>query len=83
MQNKEPDHFLLLFKGKMIVHAGGHVSGFKNRRNLSDNAVSTDIALYHVRGIIKAFTFVLNSIKRNYRARYSSCSSSYKSFFIK
>ena len=25
VQNKEPDHFYLLFKGKMVVHEGGHV----------------------------------------------------------
>lgn len=31
VQNKEPDHFLLIFKGKMVVHAGGRASGFKNR----------------------------------------------------
>ncbi len=26
VQNKEPDHFLLLFKNKFVVHEGGHVS---------------------------------------------------------
>jgi hypothetical protein len=30
VQGKEPDHFLSLFKGRMIVHAGGKASGFKN-----------------------------------------------------
>ena len=31
VQSKEPDHFLLVFKGKMVVHSGGCASSFKNR----------------------------------------------------
>ncbi|XP_071484632.1 LOW QUALITY PROTEIN: advillin-like [Diadema antillarum] len=30
VQGKEPQHFLQLFKGKMIIHMGGHSSGFKH-----------------------------------------------------
>jgi len=30
VQNKEPNHLLLLFKNKFVVHEGGHASGFKN-----------------------------------------------------
>lgn len=26
VQNKEPDHFYLIFKGKLVIHEGGHVS---------------------------------------------------------
>lgn len=49
VQNKEPDHFLQLFKGRMIVHEGGCASGFKN---LNDKDVyDTDgVSLFHVRG---------------------------------
>jgi len=49
VQNKEPDHFLQLFKGRMIIHEGGCASGFKN---LNDKDVyDTDgISLFHVRG---------------------------------
>ena len=49
VQNKEPDHFLQLFKGKMIVHEGGCASGFKN---LNDKDVydNDGISLFHVRG---------------------------------
>eukprot|EP01099_Mayorella_cantabrigiensis_P000414 TRINITY_DN1191_c0_g1_i1.p1 TRINITY_DN1191_c0_g1~~TRINITY_DN1191_c0_g1_i1.p1 ORF type:complete len:857 (-),score=275.17 TRINITY_DN1191_c0_g1_i1:59-2320(-) len=49
VQNKEPDHFLQLFKGKMIIHEGGCASGFKN---LNDKDVyDTDgVSLFHVRG---------------------------------
>lgn len=48
-QGKEPNHFLTLFKGNMVVHSGGRASGFKNR----DDADSYDVdgvSLYHVRG---------------------------------
>ena len=31
VQSKEPDHFLLVFKGRMVVHSGGRASSFKNR----------------------------------------------------
>lgn len=49
VQNKEPNHFLSLFKGKMVVHEGGVPSAFKNRNETSN--VSVDgIGLYHVRG---------------------------------
>lgn len=33
VQNKEPPHFYAMFKGKMVVHAGGKASGFKNRND--------------------------------------------------
>ena len=31
VQGKEPNHFLTLFKGRMVVHSGGRASAFKNR----------------------------------------------------
>lgn len=50
VQNKEPEHFLALFKGKMIVHEGGVPSGFKNSKE-SQNPCDTDAnRLYHVKG---------------------------------
>lgn len=30
-KHAEPDHFLALWDNKMVVHDGGHASGFKNR----------------------------------------------------
>lgn len=49
VQNKEPDHFLLVFKGKMVVHSGGRASGFKNRCD-SDSYDVDGTRLFHVRG---------------------------------
>jgi len=49
VQGKEPNHFLTLFKGKMIVHKGGAASGFKNRLDV-DSTNQTGISLYHVKG---------------------------------
>ena len=49
VQNKEPDHFLLVFKGKMVVHSGGRASGFKNRAD-SDSYDVDGTRLFHVRG---------------------------------
>jgi len=49
IQNKEPDHFLSLFKGKFIVHKGGKGSGFKNSEQ-KDEYDTDGISLFHVRG---------------------------------
>lgn len=49
VQNKEPDHFLLVFRGKMVVHSGGKASGFKNR-NDTDSYDVDGTRLFHVRG---------------------------------
>lgn len=49
VQNKEPNHFLRLFKGKMVVHAGGRASGFKNK-NDKDSYDTDGISLFHIRG---------------------------------
>ena len=50
VQNKEPDHFLLVFKGKMVVHSGGRASSFKNRVD-QDSYDVDGTRLFHVRGI--------------------------------
>jgi len=49
VQGKEPEHFLMLFRGKMIVHAGGKASGFKNKADI-DSYDQDGISLFHVRG---------------------------------
>jgi len=49
VQNKEPQHFLALFKGKMVVHEGGVASGFKNV-NEGDSFDNDGISLFHVKG---------------------------------
>lgn len=46
---KEPEHFLRHFKGKMIIHAGGCASGFKNL-NDKDTYDTDGVSLFHVRG---------------------------------
>ena len=49
VQNKEPDHFLLVFRGRMVVHSGGRASGFKNRAD-QDSYDVDGTRLFHVRG---------------------------------
>jgi hypothetical protein len=49
VQNKEPNHFLQLFKGKMVVHNGGKASGFKNRADI-DSYDTDGVSLYHIKG---------------------------------
>ncbi|KAE9023440.1 Villin-1 [Phytophthora rubi] len=49
VQGKEPAHFRALFKGTMIVHAGGKASGFANRDD--EDSYDTDgVSLYQVKG---------------------------------
>jgi len=49
VMGKEPNHFLCLFKGRMVVHAGGMASAFKNR-NEGDSYDTDGVALYHIKG---------------------------------
>lgn len=49
VQNKEPPHFYLIFKGKFIVHSGGKASGFKNIAD-KDSYDTDGVSLYQVRG---------------------------------
>jgi hypothetical protein len=49
VQGKEPNHFLTLFKGRMIVHEGGVASGFKNRKD-KDSFDSDGVSLFHIKG---------------------------------
>ena len=49
VQGKEPNHFLSVFKGKMVVHNGGVDSGFKNVKDKAAHDANSN-TLYHVRG---------------------------------
>jgi len=49
VQGKEPAHFRQMFKGSMIVHAGGKASGFKNKQD-ADSYDTDGISLFHVKG---------------------------------
>jgi len=49
VMNKEPNHFLALFKGTMVVHEGGKAGAFKNRQE-ADSYSAGLTNLYHVRG---------------------------------
>ena len=54
-QGKEPDHMVMLFQGKMVIHKGGKASGFKNRA--AEDTYDTDgVSLFHVRGTEEAAT---------------------------
>ena len=49
VQNKEPDHFMLIFKGKMIIHSKGSAAGHKGR--LGKKTYEADsISLFQVHG---------------------------------
>lgn len=49
LQGKEPAHFRALFKGKMVVHAGGKASGFTNSTD-TDSYDTDGVSLYHIKG---------------------------------
>lgn len=49
VQNKEPNHFLTLFKGKMVIHTGGVASSFNNSGEV-DTTSRAGTHLYHIRG---------------------------------
>lgn len=49
VQGKEPSHFRSLFKGHMVIHAGGKASGFRNRDD-GDSYDTDGVSLFHVKG---------------------------------
>lgn len=57
-QGKEPAHFRTIFKGRMIVHAGGKASGFRNRAD-TDSKDTDGTALFHVKGSSELNTFAM------------------------
>jgi hypothetical protein len=69
VQGKEPNHFLALFKGKMVVHNGGVDSGFKNVKDKASHDANSN-TLYHVRG-----TSALNTRASEVKAHASSLNS--------
>ena len=54
-QGKEPLHFCSLFQGKMVIHAGGLASGFKNSTE-KDTYDTDGVMLYQCKGTKKANT---------------------------
>jgi len=54
-QGQEPRHFLMLWKGKMVVFLGGHASGFRNVHDM-DTYDADGTRLFHVRGTCEADT---------------------------
>ncbi|XP_014671619.1 PREDICTED: gelsolin, cytoplasmic-like isoform X2 [Priapulus caudatus] len=49
VQGEEPDHFLTVFKGKMVVFMGGRASGFRNVHD-HDTYDVDGTRLFHIRG---------------------------------
>lgn len=49
VQGKEPDHFISLFKGEMVIKFGGVASGFKNVDE-EEQEDENGPALFHVKG---------------------------------
>lgn len=45
-EGKEPLHFFMIFKHRLLIYQGGHASGFKN---VKDQAFSSDTRLFQVR----------------------------------
>jgi len=48
VMGREPDHFLALWDNKMVVHDGGHASGFKNRFD-KDSYDTDGVMLYQMK----------------------------------
>jgi hypothetical protein len=63
VQGKEPAHFRSLFRGRMIVHAGGKASGFKNRAD-TDSYDSDGIGLFHIKGTNEINTYAVQVSER-------------------
>jgi len=49
-QGREPNHFLTLFKGKMVIHNGGYASAFKNKKESDTSVDANATRLYHIKG---------------------------------
>jgi hypothetical protein len=49
VMNKEPPHFMKIFQNKLVIHAGGIGSGFKNV-DQADEYDTDGVRLFHVRG---------------------------------
>ncbi|XP_065196532.1 gelsolin, cytoplasmic-like [Sycon ciliatum] len=49
VQGHEPEHFLRIFEGKLVIHEGGKASGFRNLKD-TDSYDTDGTRLFHVRG---------------------------------
>ncbi|XP_014671689.1 PREDICTED: gelsolin, cytoplasmic-like [Priapulus caudatus] len=58
VQGREPEHFLTIFKGRMVVLMGGKASGFKNIHD-HDTFDVDGTRLFHVRGSTETNTRAL------------------------
>lgn len=58
-QGSEPQHFLALFKGKMVVHDGGYGSSFGNRKE--EDVKQAPVALYHIHGQTEINTYAVQT----------------------
>jgi hypothetical protein len=64
-QGKEPKHFRSLFKGGMVVHYGGHASGFRTANDSSNSSSAetdktesaTTTACFHIKGTNETNTY--------------------------
>jgi hypothetical protein len=61
-QGKEPKHFRSLFKGGMVVHYGGHASGFRTANDSSsgeqdETESATTTACFHIKGTNETNTY--------------------------
>jgi len=72
VQNKEPDHFLALFKGKFIIHKGGRASGFKNSTE-KDSYDTDGTRLFHVRGTNQLNTRAVQVEEKAYMLNSNDC----------
>lgn len=66
VQNKEPEHFLQIFKGKMIVKKGGFASAFVAVKKTTDveSRVKEGVHLFHIRGTSSLNTRAIEVIAR-------------------
>eukprot|EP00026_Physarum_polycephalum_P002067 Phypoly_transcript_02071.p1 GENE.Phypoly_transcript_02071~~Phypoly_transcript_02071.p1 ORF type:complete len:829 (+),score=189.83 Phypoly_transcript_02071:487-2973(+) len=56
VQNKEPNHFVSLFDGKLIIKQGGHPSGFKTVAQETAPSSDSPVQLYQIRGATEITT---------------------------
>jgi len=49
VMGKEPEHFLRMFKGTMVIHSGGNASAFENIQAVNDYDMD-GTSLFHIKG---------------------------------
>jgi len=63
-QNKEPEHFLRIFHGKMVILKGGVDSGFTSVKGVKEKKHDTEVQLFQVRGTNEYNTRAVEVISR-------------------